>query len=128
MPRALSPSQFLVLSFAVLILLGSIVLWLPVSSEPGQHLSFLDALFTSTSAVCVTGLIVVDTPNAFSTFGEVVVMLLIFVGGLGYMTLSAVPPWARSSRCRSGRRCRRRSTSIPATELRGSPRPSSGWP
>ena len=90
MPRALSPSQFLVLSFAGLILLGSIVLWLPVSSEPGQHLSFLDALFTSTSAVCVTGLIVADTPNAFSTFGEVVVMLLIFVGGLGYMTLSAV--------------------------------------
>ncbi len=90
MPRALSPSQFLVLSFAGLILLGSVLLWLPVSSEPGHTLAFVDALFTSTSAVCVTGLIVVDTPNAFSTFGEVTLMLLIFAGGLGYMTLSTV--------------------------------------
>ncbi len=90
MPRALSPSQFLVASFAGLSLFGGFLLWLPVAAEPGQTISFLDALFTSTSAVCVTGLIVVDTPNAFSTVGEVTLMLLIFVGGLGYMTLSTV--------------------------------------
>ena len=90
MPRTFSPSQFLVISFAGLILFGSLLLWLPVASEPGQSLSYIDALFTATSAVCVTGLIVVDTPSAFSTFGEVTLMLLIFVGGLGYMTLSTV--------------------------------------
>lgn len=90
MPRALSPSQFLVVSFAGFSVLGGFLLWLPVAAEPGQTISFLDALFTATSAVCVTGLIVVDTPNAYSTFGEVTIMLLVFVGGLGYMTLSTV--------------------------------------
>ncbi len=90
MPHALSPSQFLVASFAALSLLGAFLLWLPVAAEPGQAISFIDALFTATSAVCVTGLIVVDVPNAFSTFGEVTLMLLIFAGGLGYMTLSTV--------------------------------------
>jgi trk system potassium uptake protein len=90
MSRALSPSQFLVASFAGLTLFGGLLLWLPVAAEPGQTISFLDALFTATSAVCVTGLIVVDTPNAYSTFGEVTLMVLIFAGGLGYMTLSSV--------------------------------------
>ena len=65
----------------------------------------LDAFFTSTSAVCVTGLIVLDTPNDFSLFGQVVIMLLIQAGGLGYMTISTVicrrvRPADR--RCRSG--------------------------
>ena len=77
MPRALSPSQFLVVSFAGFSLLGGFLLWLPAAAEPGHTISFLDALFTSTSAVCVTGLIVVDTPNAYSTFGEVTIMLLV---------------------------------------------------
>jgi len=88
--RPLSPAQFLALSFGGLIAAGTLLLWLPVSAEPGQHIGPVDAFFTATSAVCVTGLIVVDTPNALSTFGEVVLMLLIQAGGLGYMTLSTV--------------------------------------
>jgi trk system potassium uptake protein TrkH len=87
MPRFLSPARFLVLSFAGLIAAGTLLLALPVSAE-GARLSLVDAFFTSTSAVCVTGLIVVDTPRALSTFGEVMLMLLIQAGGLGYMTLS----------------------------------------
>jgi trk system potassium uptake protein TrkH len=90
MPRALSPAQFLAVSFAGLILVGTALLSLPVSAEPGQHIGYLDAFFTSTSAVCVTGLIVLDTPSALSGFGETVLMLLIQAGGLGYMTLSAM--------------------------------------
>ena len=69
---------------------GAVLLWLPVSSAPGRSISFLDAIFTATSAVCVTGLIVVDVPNQFSTPGLVVLLLLIQLGGLGYMTISTV--------------------------------------
>jgi trk system potassium uptake protein TrkH len=88
MRRRLSPAQVLAVSFSALIVLGTCLLSLPVSSEAGQRLDLVDALFTATSAVCVTGLIVVDTPRAFSTFGEVVLLVLIQAGGLGYMTLS----------------------------------------
>ena len=86
--RPLAPARFLALSFGALIAAGTLLLWLPVSSETGTSLALVDAFFTSTSAVCVTGLIVIDTPNALSTFGEVVLMLLIQAGGLGYMTIS----------------------------------------
>lgn len=86
--RPLSPAQVLSLSFAGLIAVGTVLLSLPFSSASGTPVPLVDALFTSTSAVCVTGLIVVDTPKAFSGFGQVVVMLLIQAGGLGYMTLS----------------------------------------
>jgi trk system potassium uptake protein TrkH len=88
--RPLSPSQFLAFSFAAIILAGGLLLALPIAAAPGRHVSVLDAFFTSVSAVCVTGLIVVDTPVDMSTFGQVVVMLLIQAGGLGYMTLSTV--------------------------------------
>jgi trk system potassium uptake protein TrkH len=71
-----------------MILTGAVLLALPIASATGQAIPFVDALFTSTSAVCVTGLIVNDTPKAFSGFGQAVVMLLVQVGGLGYMTLS----------------------------------------
>jgi len=71
-----------------MILTGAVLLSLPISSASGARLPLVDALFTSTSAVCVTGLIVNDTPTAFSGFGQVVLMLLIQAGGLGYMTLS----------------------------------------
>jgi trk system potassium uptake protein TrkH len=80
----------LALAIAGLILTGAILLWLPISAAPGQSTSFLDAVFTATSAVCVTGLIVEDTPNHFSLFGQIVIMLLIQSGGLGYMTISTV--------------------------------------
>ncbi|MGH9386809.1 MAG: TrkH family potassium uptake protein [Vicinamibacterales bacterium] len=88
--RRLSPPQFLAFTIAGLIVFGGVLLWLPISAPPGRPVSLLDAMFTSTSAVCVTGLIVLDTSKDFSTFGQVVVMLLIQFGGLGYMTLSTV--------------------------------------
>jgi trk system potassium uptake protein TrkH len=67
-----------------------VLLWLPLSAARESHLSVLDAFFTATSAVCVTGLIVVDTPNDLSIFGQVVVLLLIQAGGLGYMAITTV--------------------------------------
>ena len=66
-----------------MILLGTVLLLLPVSINPGMEVSFVDALFTSTSAVCVTGLIAIDTADHFTLFGRTVVALLIQVGGLG---------------------------------------------
>ncbi len=57
---------------------------LPLATRPGVEITFLDALFTATSAVCVTGLIVMDTPQDFTLFGQVVILLLIQIGGLGY--------------------------------------------
>ncbi len=86
----LTPSQILVIGFATLILVGSIVLMLPVSSASGQWTPFVDALFTATSAVCVTGLIVVDTATHWSLFGQAVILILIQVGGLGIMTMSTL--------------------------------------
>jgi trk system potassium uptake protein TrkH len=86
-PRFLSPARLLVASFAGLILTGTLLLALPLAGAHGA-ISLIDAFFTATSAICVTGLIVVDTPNALSYFGQVVLMLLIQAGGLGYMTLS----------------------------------------
>ena len=88
--RPLSPSQFLAFSFAGIILAGGVLLSLPFAAAPGRQVSILDAFFTSVSAVCVTGLISVDTPVDLSLFGQVVVLLLIQAGGLGYMTLSTV--------------------------------------
>ncbi len=88
--RELSPAQLLSLHIAGLITIGAVLLSLPVSVAAGQAPSILNAFFTSTSAVCVTGLIVVDTPNYWSPFGQVVLMLLIQAGGLGYMTISSL--------------------------------------
>jgi len=76
----------LLYGFGVLILVGAAMLCLPVSSAAGVRTSFLDALFTSASAVCVTGLVVVDTGTYWSPFGQSVVLLLIQVGGFGFMT------------------------------------------
>ena len=66
------------------------LLWLPIAAARDPHLSLLDAFFTATSAVCVTGLIVVDTPNDLSIFGQVIVLVLIQAGGLGYMAITTV--------------------------------------
>lgn len=88
--RHLSPPRLLAITIVGLILVGGILLWLPMSSAPGRSISLLDAIFTATSAVCVTGLIVVDTPNQFSQVGLIILMLLIQLGGLGYMTISTV--------------------------------------
>ena len=88
-PRQLSPSQVLVSGLAVLIGAGTLLLWLPASAATRQ-LALVDAFFTSVSAVCVTGLIVVDTPNDLSVFGQLVVLFLIQAGGLGYMSITTV--------------------------------------
>lgn len=86
----LSPPRILVSGFALIILLGSVLLMLPVSNTSGTSLSFVDALFTATSATCVTGLVVVDTGTHFTVFGQAVIALLIQVGGLGFMTMATL--------------------------------------
>ena len=78
------------LGFLGLILTGSVLLTLPIASATGQRVPWFDALFTSTSAVCVTGLVVRDTGTAYSTFGHVVLMGLIESGGLGFMTFATL--------------------------------------
>lgn len=83
---SLSPIQKVLLSFIVLIITGTILLMLPFSTISG--ISLIDALFTATSAVCVTGLIVLDTAKDFTFFGQLVILLLIQFGGLGIMTFS----------------------------------------
>lgn len=83
-----NPAKSIMTGFAIVIFAGAVFLSLPVSLQNGKTLSFLDALFTSTSAVCVTGLIVVDTGTHFSMFGQLVILLLIQIGGLGIMTLA----------------------------------------
>lgn len=84
----LSPARVVASSFAGAILVGTIFLSLPVASQDKQGTALVDALFTATSAVCVTGLIVLDTPQHFSTFGQVIILILIQLGGLGIMTFS----------------------------------------
>jgi trk system potassium uptake protein TrkH len=84
-----SPTRIFVLSFAGVILTGGFLLWFPFSAAKGP-VRFVDALFTSTSAVCVTGLVVLDTGRDFSTIGQVITMLLIQTGGLGIITFSTV--------------------------------------
>jgi len=88
--RQLSPARIFIFSFALVILLGAMILWLPLAAGKGGHLSFVDALFTSTSAVCVTGLTVVDTGKDLSFAGQMVTLLLFQTGGLGIITFSTV--------------------------------------
>jgi len=88
--RRLSPARLIALSFALAILVGTVLLALPISHAPGHAIGLLDAFFTATSAVCVTGLIVVDTGTAYSVFGRLVIMLLIQMGGLGLITFGTV--------------------------------------
>ena len=84
------PTQIIVAGFAALILLGAILLSLPVSTMPDHRLSLLDAFFTSTSAVCVTGLIVADTGATFTLFGQIVILVLFQAGALGLMTVTTM--------------------------------------
>ena len=85
----LSTTHIIMLSFLVLIMLGAVLLMLPISSASGTSTPFVDALFTATTATCVTGLVVVPTFSAWSTFGHVIILLLIQVGGLGVITVLA---------------------------------------
>jgi trk system potassium uptake protein TrkH len=86
--RRLPPELAIVASFASLIAVGTVLLLLPVSWGEGRSIGFVDALFTATSAVCVTGLITLDTARAWSHFGQGVILALIQLGGLGILTFS----------------------------------------
>ncbi len=86
--RRVSPAQVLVLSFTGLIASGTLLLLLPAATR--APISFVDAIFTATSAVCVTGLTVIDTATGFTTFGQVVILVLVQLGGLGYMAITTV--------------------------------------
>lgn len=82
--------QFLVLGYLSIILLGSILLILPFSTQNGEQTSYINALFVSVSATCVTGLVPYDTATHWSLFGQIVILILIQIGGLGFMTLVSV--------------------------------------
>lgn len=85
--RKISPLKIILFGFIILIFIGTILLCLPISSRSGQPTPFMTSSFTATSAVCVTGLIKVDTYNYWSPFGQAVILGLIQVGGLGFMTI-----------------------------------------
>jgi trk system potassium uptake protein TrkH len=86
----LSPTRTVVGSFALMILIGTILLSLPFSTRTGESAGFVNALFTATSSVCVTGLVVVDTGSFWSPAGQAIIMILIQIGGLGIMTFSTL--------------------------------------
>jgi trk system potassium uptake protein len=81
--KKMSPGRYIALGFATVILLGAFILFLPFTHNEGVNVTFIDALFTSTSAVCVTGLIAIDTADNFNAIGQTIVALLIQIGGLG---------------------------------------------
>jgi len=86
----MSTSQILVSGYFIIIVTGTLLLMLPGATTQEGSMSFINALFTATSATCVTGLIVVTTASAFTVFGQIVIMILIQVGGLGIMTMSTL--------------------------------------
>lgn len=86
----LTPTRVILIGFLVVILIGSFFISLPVSNSDGKWLPYIDSLFTATSAVCVTGLVVRDTAVQFTTFGELIILLLIQIGGLGFMTVATL--------------------------------------
>ena len=88
--RQLSYVQTIALGFLTVIAAGTILLMLPVSSQSGGTTGFVTALFTAVSASCVTGLVLVDTATYWSGFGQVVILLLIQIGGLGFMTIATL--------------------------------------
>lgn len=88
--KPLNPGEILVFGFGGMILIGTILLCLPVASSNGESVGFLSALFSSTSAVCVTGLTVVEIGAAYSLFGQLVMLILIQLGGIGFMTATSM--------------------------------------
>ncbi len=88
--ESITPPQWMLIGFAIIILIGAILLSTTWATSSGNTIDFIDALFTATSAVCVTGLTVLDTGHDFSWFGQMIILLLIQVGGLGFMTFSVM--------------------------------------
>jgi len=86
----LNPAQILALGFGSVIFIGAVLLDLPISSKSYESVGFINALFTATSAVCVTGLVVVDTGTHWTLFGQLVILALIQIGGLGFMTMATM--------------------------------------
>ena len=84
-----STTRIIMISFLLVIAVGTLLLWLPVRHAQGQQVSFIDALFMATTSVCVTGLVTLTTFSAWSVFGQVVILLLIQIGGLGFITIAA---------------------------------------
>lgn len=89
MKRNLSTTQIILLSFLAAILLGSVLLALPISAANGKAVPYIDALFTAATSVCVTGLVTLPTASAWSLFGQIVILMLIQIGGLGVITIMA---------------------------------------
>ena len=87
--KHLTSFQFIILGFAGIIFVGALLLMLPISSATGTITPFNEALFTSTSAVCVTGLVVQDTGSYWSFVGQLIILILIQTGGLGVVTVAA---------------------------------------
>ena len=104
------PTRVVPLAFLFAIAIGTVVLMLPVSTASGQGADFVTALFTATSAICVTGLVTVDTPTYWSTFGQVAIMVMFQIGGLGIMTAATLLGLA------AGRRLSLSSQAIALTE------------
>lgn len=96
--RKLSPTQIIALTFAAIIFVGTVLLTLPIASRSGQSAGLRPALFTATSATCVTGLIMGDTWSMWSGFGQVVIITLIEVGGLGFMSMASLVIFALRKR------------------------------
>ena len=88
--KKLNSATQIILGFLVIIIVGTFLLSLPISSNNGEWFNFIDSFFTSTSAVCVTGLSVSDVAFQFSLFGQIVLLLLIQIGGLGFITLTSL--------------------------------------
>ncbi len=87
--KRLTSAQMILIGFLTIILAGSVLLCLPVSSASGKPVSYVDALFTATTATCVTGLVTLPTVTAWSAFGQAVILVLIQIGGLGVITIAA---------------------------------------
>jgi len=87
--KKLSSTQIVLLGFLIIILSGSVLLWLPISSASGKSVPYVDALFTATTATCVTGLVTLHTVTTWSIFGQVVILFLIQAGGLGVITVAS---------------------------------------
>jgi trk system potassium uptake protein len=96
--KRLTPVQLIALYFFIAIVIGGSLLALPFSHAPGKEVSFLNAIFTATSAICVTGLTVVDTGTTFSTIGQIIILILIQAGGLGIITLGTLVAFASGRR------------------------------
>lgn len=96
--KSINPTRYIVLGFGAIIFFGTLLLHLPMAAQDGQSTPWLICLFTATSATCVTGLVLVDTAIHWSVFGQAVILLLLQLGGLGFVTLISIVPFALNRR------------------------------